>query len=152
MKDLQSMARKSLKGDGDTHRTYSTRFWFIIICLMDSYHKRKKVLEERYGKWITLKPFNDERAPASRRGIVDNEQQKYIKQIADISDEEGLKRAYETKDGLCQHYNKLIIAGTEDPINMVDDLKLPLDDTLNITTRGNTADAYYRSHHEKILL
>ena len=31
---------------------------------------------------------------------------------------------------------------------MVDDLKLPLDDTLNITRRGKTADVYYRSHHE----
>ena len=31
---------------------------------------------------------------------------------------------------------------------MVDDLELPFDDTLNNTTRGTTADAYYRSHHE----
>ena len=31
---------------------------------------------------------------------------------------------------------------------MADDLKLPFDDTLNLTTRGKTADAYYRSHHE----
>ena len=25
---------------------------------MDSYHKRKHILEENYGKLITLKPFN----------------------------------------------------------------------------------------------
>ena len=31
---------------------------------------------------------------------------------------------------------------------MVDDLKLPLNDALTITTRGKTADAYYRGHHE----
>ena len=31
---------------------------------------------------------------------------------------------------------------------MVDDLKLPFGDTLNKTTRGRTADTYYRSHHE----
>ena len=31
---------------------------------------------------------------------------------------------------------------------MVDDLKLPLNDTLNKTTRGRTADKHYRSHHE----
>ena len=46
MKDLQSMARKSLKGDGDTHRIYSTKL--LIYCniyIMDSLHKRKKVLE-----------------------------------------------------------------------------------------------------------
>ena len=34
---------------------------------MDSYHKRKKVLEE-YGKSINLKPFNDDHE------IVDNKQ------------------------------------------------------------------------------
>ena len=48
-----------------------------------------------------------------------------------------------------QHYNKLFIAGTKDvPTDHIDDLKLPFDDTLNKTTRGKTADAYYRSHHE----
>ena len=31
---------------------------------------------------------------------------------------------------------------------MIDDLKLPFDDTLNNTTGRKTADAYYRSHHE----
>ena len=31
---------------------------------------------------------------------------------------------------------------------MADDLKLPFNGTLNMTTRGKTADAYYRSHHE----
>ena len=57
--------------------------------------------------------------------------------------------AYETKNGLYQHYNKLLIAGTKDfPTDHFDDLKLPFDDTLNKTTRGKTADAYYRSHHE----
>ena len=59
-----------------------------------------------------------------------------------------MNRAYETRDGLYQHYNKLFIAGTKDPIDMVDDLKLPFDDTLNSTTRGKTADKYYRAHHE----
>ena len=39
-------------------------------------------------------------APATRR------------QIADITGEEGFKRAYDTQDGLYQHYNKLFIAGT----------------------------------------
>ena len=60
-----------------------------------------------------------------------------------------MKLAYETKDGLYQHYNKLLIAGTKDfPVDHIDDLKLPVDDTLNKTHRGRTADAYYRSHHE----
>ena len=38
--------------------------------------------------------------------------------------------------------NKSFIAGTKDPIDMVDDFKLHFDDTLNSTTRGRTADKY----------
>ena len=110
---------------------------------MESYHKRKRLLEEKYGKLIVVKPFNDD------IGIADNKHQTYVKQLQDISDEEGLKRAYDTKDGLYQHYNKLFIAGTKDfPQDHIDDLKLPFDDTLNKTKRGRDADAYYRSHHE----
>ena len=115
---------------------------------MESYHKRKKSLEEKFGKLINLKPYNDD------VGVADNKHQKYVRapatrrQIQNISDEEGLKRAYDTKDVLYQHYNKLFVAGTKDPIDMVDDLKLPFDDTSNNTTRRKTADAYYRSHHE----
>ena len=108
---------------------------------MESYHKRKKLLEKKYGKLISLKPYNDD------VGIAGNKHQKFVKQLQDISDEEGLNRAYNTKDGLYQHCNKLFIAGTKDPIDMTDDLKLPFDDTSNNTTR-KTADAYYRSHHE----
>ena len=110
---------------------------------MESYHKRKKKLEEKYGKLINVRPYNEP------EGIADNKQQKIVKQLQDISDEEGLKRAYEAKDGLYQHYNKLFIAGTKDwPGDAIDDLKLPFDDTLNKTKRGRDADAYYRSHHE----
>ena len=116
---------------------------------MESYHKRKKLLEDKYGKSTNLKPFNDD------NGIVDKglgplpQQHKYIKQLQDITDEEGLKRAYDTKYGLYQHYNKLFIAGTKDwPGDAIDDLKLPFGDTLNKTKRGRDADAYYRSHHE----
>ena len=85
---------------------------------MESYHKRTKLLEEKYGKLITLKPYNDD------KGIVNNKQQKFVKQLQDISDEEGLKRAYDTRDGLYQHYNILFIAGTKDfPVDHIDDLK-----------------------------
>ena len=60
-----------------------------------------------------------------------------------------MNKAYDTKDGLYQHYNELFIAGTKDwPGDHIDDLKLPFDDTLNSTKRGRDADAYYRSHHE----
>ena len=80
---------------------------------------------------------------------MDNSQQKSVKQLQDITDEGGLKRAYETKDGLYQHYNKLFIAGARDfPTGHIGDLKLQFGDTLNKTKRGRDADAYYRSHHE----
>ena len=109
---------------------------------MESYHKRKRLLEEKYGKLIVVKPFNDD------IGIADNKHQKYVKKLQDITDEEGLNRAYDTKDGLYQHYNKLFIAGTKDKIDFVDDLKLPFDETLTKTNRGRDIDSYYRSHHE----
>ena len=113
---------------------------------METYHKRKKILEEKYGKLIIVAPPND---IVAKNTIVSHRQQQIVKQLRDISDEEGLKRAYDTKDGLYQHYNKLFIAGTKNfPGDHIDDLKLPLDDTLNKTKRGRDADAYYRSHHE----
>jgi len=113
---------------------------------MESYHKRKRLIEEKYGKLIVVAPPND---IVAKNPIVSHRQQKLVKQLRDISDEEGLKRAYDTKDGLYQHYNKLFIAGTRDfPGDHIDDLKLPLDDTLNKTKRGRDADAYYRSHRE----
>ena len=81
--------------------------------------------------------------------MVDNKQQKYVKQIQDITDEEGLRLACEAKDGLYQHCNTLFIAGTKDfPLDRIGDSKLPFDDTLNKTKRGRDADAYYRSHRE----
>ena len=112
---------------------------------MDSYHKRKKLLEEKHGKLINLKPFNDESA---NHKTADNKHQNYVKKLQDVTDEEGLKRAYDTKYGLYQHYNKLFIAGTKDKIDFVDDLKLPFDETLTKTNRGRDIDSYYRRHHE----
>ena len=107
------------------------------------------MLEEKYGKLIKIKPYSDD------IGVVDKglgplpQQQEFVKQLQDITDEEGLKRAYGTQYGLYQHYDKIFIAGTKDfPQEHIDDLKLPFDDTLNKTHRGRTADAYYRSHHE----
>ena len=114
--------------------------------MMDCYHKRKRLLEEKYGKLINLKPFNDD---IGKNTIASHRQQKEMKQLRYITDEEGLKRAYETRDGLYQHYNKLFIAGTKDfPQDHIDDFKLPFDETLNNTKRGRDADAYYVSHHE----
>ena len=141
MKELQKKAKQSLKGE-PSHRIYSTKSLFKYNIQRWNLTIKERLLEEKHGKLITLKPFNDD------IGIADNKQQKFVKQLQGITDEEGLKISYDTKDGLYQHYNKLFVAGTKDPIDMVDDLKLPFDDTLNKSHRGRTADAYYRSHHE----
>ena len=110
---------------------------------MESYHKRKIVRREIWQ--INNLPFNDD------DGMADNNQQENVKQLQDISDEEGLKRAYETRDGLYQHYKSFFIAGTKDfPQDHIDDLKLPFDDTLNKTERGRDADMHYRSHNSEI--
>ena len=72
--------------------------------------------------WKTnnVKLLNDEVLEKSKN-------EKYFKLVADstdITDEEGLKQAYESKDGLHQHYNKLFIAGRDWPGDAIDDLKL----------------------------
>ena len=139
MKDLQDMACKSLKGD--THAIYQSQLIYFIIYRTWNHIRNEKLLEEEYGKLIQVKLING--------GVKENKSETYVKQIADITDEEGLKLAYETKDGLYQHYNKLLTAGTRDfPVDHIDNLKLPFDDTLNKTKRGRDAEAHYRSHHE----
>ena len=109
---------------------------------MESYHKRKKLLEEKCGKFINLKPYNDD------VGTADNKQQNMLNNFKIY-----LMKRIETSiwNNIClyQHYNKLFIAGTKGfPVDHIDDSKLQFDDTLNKTTRGKTADAHYRSHHE----
>ena len=69
---------------------------------MEPYQKRKRLLEEQSGKLINEQLLNDEVLEKSKH-------ETYVKLIADITnitDEEGLRQAYESKDGLHQHYNK----------------------------------------------
>ena len=97
---------------------------------MEPYHKRK-MLEEKIWQIKKPKPYNGD------NGTADNKQHKSVKQLQDITGEEGLKRAYGTRDGLHQHYNKSLIAGTKDfQVDHIDDLKLPFDDTLNKNQEG----------------
>ena len=89
---------------------------------MESYQQRNILLEEKHGRLIHVNIFNDE-------VLKNNNNEQYAKQIADMTDGEGLKLAYETRYGLYQHYNKLFIAGTKDwPGDAIDDPKLPFDD------------------------
>ena len=79
-----------------------------------------KRLEDTYGKLTSLKPFNGT--------VFKNRNEKYQlapamrRQIADITDEEGLERAYASQNGLYQYYSRLFIAGTKDfPQDHIDD-------------------------------
>ena len=102
---------------------------------MESYKKRKREQEDKYGKLIHVQFIQDLEpdAPPTPQ---------------DISDEDGLTKAYAATNGLYQHYNKLFIAGTRDfPRDHWDDLKIPFHQTLN-GKRGRDAEAYYLSHHE----
>ena len=68
-----------------------------------------------------------------------------------MSDEEGLKRAYDSPNRYYHHRNKLFIAGTKDfPQYHIDDMKLPWENTLNLTKRGRDVEAYYRNHMTEI--
>ena len=48
-----------------------------------------------------------------------------------LTDTQGLKRAYESPDRIYRNGSQLYIAGTKDPIDFYDDLKLPFSQTRN---------------------
>ena len=95
---------------------------------MESYRKRKSDREEKYGKLLNIR----------------------LSPLLDISDEDGLTKAYAAPSGLHQHYNKLFIAGTRDfPIDHWDDLKIPFGKTLE-GKRGRDAEAHYLENQNQI--
>ena len=67
---------------------------------------------------------------------------------------EVLKNTYAAKDGLYQHYNQSLIAGTRDfPRDRTGDFKLSLNDTSNKTERGRDSDVlFFAATMEHILL
>ena len=68
-----------------------------------------------------------------------------------MSDEEGLKRAYNSPNRYYHHRNKLFVAGTKDfPQDHIEDMTLPWENTLNLTKRGRDVEAYYRNHMTEI--
>ena len=104
--------------------------------MIENYKKNKKDKSIAYGKLTNLSPSSAAPPHSTRAANISSE-------TPAITDEEGLKRAYNTNNGLYQHNNKLCIAGAKDfPQDHIDDLKLPFDDTLVKTKRGRDADAY----------
>ena len=80
MKDLQNKAKQSLNGT-PSHKIYSTKVYklqliTIVIYIIHRWNHTingKKLLEEKYGELINIKPYNDD------IGIADNKHQKFVK-------------------------------------------------------------------------
>ena len=70
-------------------------------------------------------------APNNRNKINDEVREELAGNWSFLTDTQGLKRAYESPDGIYRNGSQLYIAGTKDPIDFWDDLKLPLYQTRN---------------------
>ena len=64
-------------------------------------------------------------APNTRNKINEDVKEELAGIWSFLTDTQGLTRAYENKDGIYQNGSILYIAGTKDPIDFYDDLKLP---------------------------
>ena len=82
-------------------------------------------------------------APNTRNKINDEVREELAGQESFITDTMGLKLAYESPDRIYRNGSQLYIAGTKDPIDFYDDLKLPFYQTRN-TKRYKDVDKFIR--------
>ena len=82
-------------------------------------------------------------APNNRNKINDEVREELAGNWSFLTDTQGLKRAYESPDGIYRNGSQLYIAGTKDPIDFWDDLKLPLYQTRN-TKRYKDVDKFIK--------
>ena len=82
-------------------------------------------------------------APYSKNKVVDDVNQELAGNWSFLTDTQGLKRAYENPDGIYKNGSILYIAGTKDPIDFYDDLKLPFYQTRN-TKRYKDVDRFIK--------
>ena len=68
-------------------------------------------------------------APNNRNKINDEVKQELAGTETFLTDTQGLRLAYESPNRIYRNGSILYIAGTKDPIDFYDDLKLPLSDT-----------------------
>ena len=102
---------------------------------MESYKKRKKLQQIKHGKLLHTQIIQDLEPD--------------LVQPVDISDEDGLTKAYSSENGLYHHHNKLFIAGTKSLQDAWDDLKIPFGKTMD-GVRADNANAYYLSNQSSI--
>ena len=82
-------------------------------------------------------------APNTRNKIVSDVRNDLAGQESYITDTQGLKLAYENPDGIYKNGSILYIAGTKDPIDFWDDVKLPFYQTKN-TKRYRDVDKFIK--------
>ena len=95
------------------------------------YKHKGKVEEEPYE------------APNSKNKVADDVRDELAGTETFLTDTQGLKLAYENPEGIFQNGSILYIAGTKDPIDFYDDLKLPLYQTRN-TKRYKDVDKFIK--------
>ena len=82
-------------------------------------------------------------APNTRNKISDYVKEELAGNWSFLTDSQGLKLAYENPDGIYRNGSQLYIAGTKDPIDFWDDVKLPLYQTRN-TKRYKDVDKFIK--------
>jgi hypothetical protein len=107
----------------------------IYIYIHGILQEKEKLQQIKYGKLLNFKLIQD---------LEDDHPP-----LQNISDEKGLTLAYEAKNGLYQHHNKLFIAGTRDLQDAWDDLKIPFGKTMD-GVRADNANAYYLANQSSI--
>ena len=80
-------------------------------------------------------------APNSRNKINDEVREELAGTETYLTDTQGLRLAYESPDRIYRNGSQLYIAGTKDPIDFYDDLKLPFYQTRN-TKRYKDVDKF----------
>ena len=82
-------------------------------------------------------------APNTRNKINEEVREELAGTETFLTDTQGLRLAYEDEDGIYRNGSQLYIAGTKDPVDFYDDLKLPFYQTRN-TKRYKDVDKFIR--------
>ena len=81
--------------------------------------------------------------PTTKNKIVNDVSNELTSNERYLTDTKGLKLAYENPDGIYQNGSILYVAGTKDPVDFYDDLKLPFYQTRN-TKRYKDVDKFIK--------
>ena len=82
-------------------------------------------------------------APNNRNKINDEIKDELAGNWSFLTDTQGLRLAYESPDRIYRNGSQLYIAGTKDPIDFYDDLRLPFYQTRN-TKRYKDVDSFFK--------